>query len=135
MADEAALDMVSRYYDALNADDPEELGRVVAQDWIDNCATGSGEAQGLEGFLAEYTAIAGGLSDAALAIDEISVADGLVTVVGTITGRHTGPLFGVPATGRKVAFGSIAVHRVEDGAIVETWQMADRAGLQAQIEE
>ena len=134
MADEAALDMVSRYYDALNADDPEELGRVVAQDWIDN-GSGGNEAQSLEGFLAEYSAIAGGLSDAAFGVDEISVADGLVTVIGTITGRHTGSLFGVPATGRDVAFGSIAVHRVEDGAIVETWQMADRAGLRAQISD
>ena len=126
--------MVSRYYDALNADDPEGLGRVVAQDWIDN-GSGGNDGQSLEGFLAEYSAIAGGLSDAAFGVDEISVADGLVTVIGTITGRHTGSLFGVPATGRDVAFGSIAVHRVEDGAIVETWQMADRAGLRAQISD
>ena len=132
--DEAALDMVSRYYDALAASDTDQLAGVLAEDWVANGTSPSVPSQGVKGFLVEFEAISAGLSDKAFEADDIHVADGVVTVIGTITGRHTGTLFGVPATGRDVAFGSIAVHRVAGGAIAETWQMVDWTSLREQIE-
>ncbi len=124
--DEVALDMVSRYYDALNAADPDRLAGVLGPDWVSNGTSPSVLPQSMKGFLDELEAISGGLSDGTFETSEVHVTDGVVTVIGTITGSHTGELFGIPATGRAVAFGSIAVHRVEEGAIVETWQMFDQ---------
>ena len=131
--DEVALDMVSRYYQALNAGDETTLSGLLGERWVVNGASPSLQAQDAEAFLTELRQYKEGLPDGHFDIEEIYVAEGVTTVIGTIRGHHTGPLFGVPATGREVAFGSIAVHRIEQGAIAETWQMADWATLMRQI--
>ena len=50
------------------------------------------------------------------------VADGdLVVHRSTIRVRHTGDVFGVPATGREVTAEHVEMWRVTDGKIVEHW--------------
>lgn len=61
------------------------------------------------------------MEDGRFEVEDVFAAEDVVTVRGTIAGRHTGELFGVPPSGRGVALGAIAVHRVEAGRIVETW--------------
>jgi steroid delta-isomerase-like uncharacterized protein len=51
----------------------------------------------------------------------------------TLTGRHTGDLLDVPATGVAVAFDGIDLHRLVDGRIAEEWTSWDAAGLMQQI--
>ena len=68
-------------------------------------------------------------------IEDIHVTDDVVTVIGEITGVHSGEVFGVAATGNQIAFGAIAVHRLSDGQIVESWQIADRVSLIQQLTE
>lgn len=43
----------------------------------------------------------------------------------SLTGTHDGPLFGVPPTGRRVAFGGIDWVRIVDGRIAELWHVED----------
>lgn len=45
----------------------------------------------------------------------------LVTIRWTITGTHTGPFFGVPATGRSIRVSGMDILRVADGKLVEHW--------------
>ena len=52
--------------------------------------------------------------------DQIAEGD-KVTTRKTITGRHTGPLMGIAATGMRVAIDAIDVVRVRDGQYVEHW--------------
>jgi predicted SnoaL-like aldol condensation-catalyzing enzyme len=50
------------------------------------------------------------------------LADGdLVTVRWTITGTHTGPFFGVAATGKPIEVSGMDILRVADGKFVEHW--------------
>lgn len=50
------------------------------------------------------------------------VADGdIVTTRKTISGTHTGPLLGVPASGRVISINVIDMVRIKDGKYVEHW--------------
>ncbi len=51
----------------------------------------------------------------------------------TFRGTHTGPLFGLAPTGRRVAFGGMDAVRVRDGLITELWHVEDNAALLGQL--
>ncbi|MBX5242703.1 ester cyclase [Rhizobium sp. NLR22b] len=52
--------------------------------------------------------------------DQIAEGD-KVTTRKTISGTHSGPLMGIPPTGRDVAIDVIDIVRVEDGKYAEHW--------------
>jgi steroid delta-isomerase-like uncharacterized protein len=67
-------------------------------------------------------------------IEKMFSAGDRVVVQWTGTGRHVGDLNGVPATGNALRVVGIAVHRVADGRIAETWEVWDALGLLQQID-
>lgn len=133
LADDEALEMVSRYYDALRLGDREELASIVSDRWVAHGTSQLGDVETVDGFLAEVRNVTDGLEDARFDAGEVYVTQDVITVVGTLTGRHTGAIYGIAPTGREVSFADIAAHRVEDGRIAETWHMADRLSLVRQI--
>lgn len=72
-------------------------------------------------------------SDQDYTIEE-QVAEG-DTVATRVTWRatHSGPFQGVPATGRQIAVGGIAISRIENGQIVERWLNMDQMGMLKQL--
>lgn len=67
-------------------------------------------------------------------INDIFSAGDRVVVRWTGTGRHVGDVNGIPATGRDVGpVAAIAIHRMSDGKIAETWQVWDTLGLLQQL--
>jgi steroid delta-isomerase-like uncharacterized protein len=81
-------------------------------------------------------AIAGyleGFPDLHISVDEL-VAEG-DRVVGrfTFTGTHRGDLFGIPPSGRRISVRQIAIYRIEDGKVVEEWEISDQLGLMQQV--
>ncbi|MBZ0168844.1 cyclase [Candidatus Methylomirabilis lanthanidiphila] len=62
------------------------------------------------------------------------IAEGdLVVVRMTAAGLHTGELFGVPPTGKRLEMTGIVIYRFEDGKIVERWAQHDFLGLMYQL--
>ena len=58
------------------------------------------------------------------------VGDGdLVAAQIRVQGRHTGNLYGIPATGKTFDVMSNAVFRMEDGKIAESWWMLQESGV------
>jgi steroid delta-isomerase-like uncharacterized protein len=51
----------------------------------------------------------------------------------TLTGTHTGPLMGVPPTGRSVSVSGVVLSRVRDGRIVDEWELIDTTALMSQL--
>lgn len=66
-------------------------------------------------------------------VEAIVARGDLVWAVWTVHGTHEGPLFGVEATGRTIEMLELGIWRIEDGAIVEAWFMADELALCRQI--
>ncbi len=65
---------------------------------------------------------------------EVEVAQGeWVACVLTVTGTHTGPLLGVPPTGRRITYHVLTMDRVENGVIVQHWAMPDFKGIFEQV--
>lgn len=64
--------------------------------------------------------------------DEIAEGDKVVQLV-TMSGRHTGPLLGRAATGKKFAVRHVYVWRIVGGKIVEHWGSRDDLGLLGQL--
>ena len=49
------------------------------------------------------------------------------------TATHTGDLFGMPPTRKKVAMIGITFFRVENGQVAELWDVWDESGLMKQL--
>jgi predicted ester cyclase len=65
-------------------------------------------------------------------VDQVAEGDLVATRI-EVTGRHVVDSFGVRATGRSVAYGTIALERVVDGRIVESWSQPDLLALMTQV--
>lgn len=64
--------------------------------------------------------------------EQIAEGDKVVTRV-TFQGTHRGEYRGIPATGRRVSYGGVAVDRIQNGKVVEGWHQADDLGLLRQL--
>ncbi len=66
--------------------------------------------------------------------EEAMIAEGeLVMYRGTLTGTNTGPLMGMPPTGKPMTMGEMHVMRVRDGKLVEHWALFDLLGMMQQL--
>ncbi len=64
--------------------------------------------------------------------DQIAEGD-LVLTRMTVRGTHTGPLMGIPASGRPIEVSVLSLMRVIGGRVVEEWERFDTAHLLAQV--
>jgi predicted ester cyclase len=66
--------------------------------------------------------------------DQVAEGD-KVTTRKTLRGTHRGELFGIPATGRRIAIEVIDIVRVRDGRYVEHWGINTLPVVLAQLRE
>lgn len=67
-------------------------------------------------------------------LQEMVAEDDIVGITYRIQGTHLGNLYGIPATGKPIDIYATSFYKFEDGKIVESWSMADEAGLLRQLE-
>lgn len=48
-------------------------------------------------------------------------------------GKHVGEYYGIPPTGKQVAFAAMTIRRIQNGQIIEEWQTNDQLHLLQQI--
>lgn len=72
-------------------------------------------------------------SEAHTHLDDMVAEGDKVAWRWTFKGKHTGPLMGVPPSGRQVSFSGFTIDRLANGQIVERWHMLDIPGLMQQI--
>lgn len=89
--------------------------------------------QNLDGFLGFNAGFRAAFPDAAFVFTHSFAEGGLVLLRYTATGTHSAEFFGVPATGRKVAWEGMVIRSIEAGKGVEEWNAPDIAGLMAQL--
>jgi steroid delta-isomerase-like uncharacterized protein len=92
-----------------------------------------GVAAGAEGVRQQFDAFRAAFPDFKATIhDQIAEGDKVVTRK-VFHGTHQGELMGIPPTGREVEIEVIDIVRIEDGRIVEHWNVVDRLGLLQQL--
>ena len=86
-----------------------------------------------QGSVAFYAARLAGMPNLAVSIEALVASSDRVAASFVYTGTHSGPLYGVPATGRQLRFTSCDIFSIRNGQIAEHWGMGDIAGVLAQI--
>jgi predicted ester cyclase len=73
------------------------------------------------------------MPDATLRIDDFLIDMDRIAIRFAITGTQTGPLFGVPATGRTIRLEGQTIAIVRSGKIVERRTTTDMLGVLVQL--
>lgn len=137
LANEAA-DLVRQFYTAVDAErpDPAVYGAMLAEGFVDNdrpqtAPPGVPDRAVILGLFAELEQA---FPDAIHRLDIVEpIGTDRAVVYWTFEGRHKGPFFGVPASGRDVSINGVDIFRAADGKIVEQWHIEELQSLFAQI--
>jgi predicted ester cyclase len=111
------VDIIRRYTEECwGQGDLDLVDELVAPD----ARAGHGDSgSGPQAYKDEILAIRGGLSDYRTQVDEIFGEADAVAVRWSTTGRHTGPLFGHPPTGKDVTIVGVDIFHLRDGQIID----------------
>jgi steroid delta-isomerase-like uncharacterized protein len=75
----------------------------------------------------------GAFPDLTGTVEDVVTEGDRVAVRLTARGTHTGPLMGLPPTGKSVSFAGMEIFRVTGGKIVESWGQFDALSLLRQL--
>jgi predicted ester cyclase len=124
--------LVARAVDAFN--DPARREEYLDTHDSDVIAYGMvPEPVGFDGVRAVYESIWAGMPDATIHIDDFLIDMDRIALRFAITGTQTGPLFGVPATGRTIRLEGQTIAMVRSGKIVERRTTTDMLGVLVQL--
>ncbi|HXF61522.1 MAG TPA: ester cyclase [Caldilineaceae bacterium] len=87
-------------------------------------------AQGLKQFVSIYRAA---YPDTHFTVEDVIAEGDKVAVRWTATGTHRGELMGIAPTGKRVTVTGIAISRIENGKIAESWNNFDALGQLQQL--
>jgi steroid delta-isomerase-like uncharacterized protein len=124
--------LARRFLDAFEKGDAAMLETIVADDILDHNAP-PGAAAGRKGLLEAVAMYRGAFPDLKISVERVLADGDGVAVYGSVSGTNTGPMMGIPSTGRHASFPYMDMYRVAGGRIVETWHVEDIAGMLRQL--
>ena len=86
-----------------------------------------------DGIAEFFRALRAGVPDANIAAQDLLADGDRVAVRFTLTGTHTGELFGAPATGERIDAEGITIVRFSGTRVVERWNRLDDVAVLTQI--
>jgi predicted ester cyclase len=132
MSVEEAERFVARFDEVFNIPDLDILDEIFSQDYVGHLPFAPViDLQGLKAYIDTFRV---GVPDMIQETHAFIIGEQDLVVRVTYTGTHTGPLFGVPATGNPIIMEGIGILRFnEEGLVVENWAVLDMGGVLAQI--
>jgi steroid delta-isomerase-like uncharacterized protein len=110
------------------------LNEIIAKDHV---SSGPGTLPGLpagpEGSKQLVTVYRNAFPDVHFTIDEQIAEGDKVVTRWTAHGTHQGELVGIPATGKSSTVTGIALDRIVNGKIAESWGIFDQFGMMQQL--
>ncbi len=91
--------------------------------------TTAGTITGIEAAKAHYGTYLTAVSDIEFIVDDIYGQGNTVIKQWTFKGKHTGDLFGIPATGKDISLQGVSIAQIVDGKIASDTDFADDLGL------
>jgi steroid delta-isomerase-like uncharacterized protein len=110
------------------------LDEIIAKDHV-NSGPGTipGLPNGPEGTKQLVTTYRNAFPDIRFTIDEQIAEGDKVVMRWTAQGTHQGELAGLPATGKSTTVTGIALYRIANGKIAESWLIFDQFGMLQQL--
>jgi len=125
--------LVWRAYDTtFNRHDPAGARDYYAADYIGHMPHHP-QPVGLDELEAEGAGIVAAIPDVTVRFEDAFGSGDRLVVRHTFVGTHTGPLLGIPPTGKRITFSGTDIYRFADGVIVEEWAQPYMFGLLAQL--
>lgn len=106
------------------------LDRYLAPDYIQHSQHAT---PGREGVKAFFTGLWQAFTEQRFEVDDVIAEGDKAVWRWTMHARHTGPFYGVPATGKLITATGISIVRIAGGRFVEHWGEQDTAGLMQQL--
>jgi steroid delta-isomerase-like uncharacterized protein len=128
--------VVRETHAALARGDLEAFKNHLAPNYVRHCQAMPPELQeirGTEQFLAFLEDFINGAPDYEDTISQMIAQEDKVAYISTISGTHTGPMGGFPATGKTFTLVNIIIQRLEDGKVAETWVSWDNVAMLSQL--
>ena len=128
--------VVRETHAALARGDLETFKSLLAPDYVRHCQAMPPDLQEIRGtekfvaFLEGFIAGAPGYEDV---LSQMIAQGDRVAYVSTMSGTHTGPMGGLPPTGKAFTVVNIVIQRLEDGKIAETWVSWDNVAMLSQL--
>ena len=91
------------------------------------------EVHGLDGLRGVIGGYRTAFPDLKMTVDDLVVAGEKAVVSFTLTGTHKGDLMGIAATGKPIKVSGMVLSRLEDGRIVEEWEVLDQLTMLQQL--
>lgn len=133
IAPEESYAIVNRFYEeVVNGRNLDLVDALVRTDFVEHYSP-PGRPQGLHGLVQFLQMLATAFPDLQGTVEDMMQSGDKVIARLTIRGTHNGPFFGIPATGKQVAWPAIHILRLEGGKIAERWALADIAGVLQQL--
>lgn len=131
MSAEQNKSIVRRLFEEVMKGNLAIADELIAEDYAQHSVFGIPD--GREGFKQFFMAFAGAVPDARMEIEDVIAEGDRVVTRLTVSGTQTGPLQGIPATGKSFTMKGIDIFRVVDGRIVEHWDAVDQLGMLQQL--
>ena len=113
--------------DVLNKGNLDAIDANFADDYV--LTTTAGTITGIEAAKAHYGTYLTAVSDIEFIVDDIYGQGNTVIKQWTFKGKHTGDLFGIPATGKNIALQGVSIAQIVNGKIASDTDFADDLGL------
>ena len=125
--------LVRRYYEEVaNGHDVTLIDELVAADFRRHGWSGD-DTVGLAALRQFVVEALTAFPDWRFTIDDLIAERDRVVARLTGYATHTGPLWGLPATGRPIQVAEMHIYRVAQGKLAERWDVVDRLALLQQI--
>lgn len=136
MGDTAAnRDVVERLINEFVNDGDESVAdELLAPDYVRYDPGAPGGTQDADEFKSMIRTYQTAFPDAEVSIEVMVAEDDLVVFRGREAGTHDGEFVGHEPTGQAFEITGLAMHRVEDGVVTETWANWDVLGLLQQLD-
>jgi steroid delta-isomerase-like uncharacterized protein len=128
-----AHELVRSFYDDLwNCWDDALVDEVLSPDFAFRGSLGTSTV-GRDGWRGYRDTIRAGSADFHNQVVTVVAEDTCAAARLLYSGTHTGPLLGLPATGRRFEYAGAAFFTVEDGLLASAWVLGDLEGLRGQL--
>lgn len=126
--------LVSRYFSHVwNEGRLDELDVLLSPQYINHTPSIPDPPPGPGGLKPIVAALRTAFPDLHYEIQDLVVNDSMAVARVTVSGTHTGVLFGRAATGRKFTVNQINIERIVRGRIVEHWRVTDELAMMQQL--
>jgi predicted ester cyclase len=125
--------LVERFYhEVWNRADEETAREILAPDFRFRGSLGP-EKHGPEGFITYMRLIHAALANYTCEIEELLEDGPRAASRMRFSGLHRGPLFGIPATGRQIAWSGAAFFETDGTRITALWVLGDVDSVKCQL--